>query len=410
MDLDAIDQRVLGSLLEKERTVPATYPLTLNALRSACNQTSGRDPLMKLADHEVTAAIDRLKAAKLARIVYAGTGARATKYRQVLDERLGLDDAERAVVTVLLLRGAQTPGELRTRSERLHAFATPDEVEATLAKLAAREEPLVAELDRQPGRRESRWAHLLGPVDVAASAPVASGRAAAPPPPPATEGAIADGAEARDRRVLATYDRVATAYADELLDELAHKPLDRWLLERLAAEAGDGPVADVGCGPGQDTFHLAAAGATVTGFDLSPAMVEEARRRFPELDFAVADLRDLPAAGGGDGGWAVIAAWYALVHLAGSELAGAVAALARRLRPGGMLALAVHLGGSVRHLDEFMGAPVSIDFTLHDQDEVLAAVRSAGLVDVEWYRRSPYQGHEVDTERFYVLGRRPAEV
>ena len=220
---------------------------------------------------------------------------------------------------------------------------------------------------------------------------------------------LADGPAARDRKVRATYDAVAGAYADWLTAELDHKPFDRWLLERLAAEAGDGPVADAGCGPGQDTFHLAAAGATVTGFDLSPGMVDEARRRFPELDFAVADLRALPApASGAGGGWAAIAAWYSLVHLAGSELPGAIAALAGALRPGGTLALAVHLGGSVRHLDEFMGARVSIDFTLHDQDEVLAAVRSAGLVDVEWYRRSPYRGHEVDTERLYVLARRPA--
>src|SRR5215207_9160166 len=112
MDLDAIDQRVLGSLLEKERTVPATYPLTLNALRTACNQTSGRDPVLEVGEHEVLASIDRLKGQGLARIVHASTGSRVTKYRQVLDERLDLDTGERAVITLLLLRGAQTPGEL----------------------------------------------------------------------------------------------------------------------------------------------------------------------------------------------------------------------------------------------------------------------------------------------------------
>src|SRR5688500_15608527 len=101
MDLDEIERRVLGSLLEKERTVPATYPLTLNALRTACNQTSGRDPIMDVAEHEISAAIDRLKGQGLARIVHAGTGARVTKYRQVLDERLALEDGERAIVTLL---------------------------------------------------------------------------------------------------------------------------------------------------------------------------------------------------------------------------------------------------------------------------------------------------------------------
>ena len=164
MDLDPVDQRVLGSLLEKQRTVPATYPLTLNALRSACNQTSGREPVTALADHEVLASIDRLKALGLARIVHAGTGSRATKYRQVLDERLELDDAERAVLTLLLLRGAQTPGELRSRAERLHPFTDSAEAERALASLRARAEPLVAEHDRQPGQRERRWVHLLGPT------------------------------------------------------------------------------------------------------------------------------------------------------------------------------------------------------------------------------------------------------
>jgi uncharacterized protein YceH (UPF0502 family) len=176
LDLDPVDQRVLGSLLEKQRTVPDTYPLTLNALRSACNQTSGRDPVTDLADHDLLASIDRLKALGLARIVHAGAGSRATKYRQVLDERLELDDGERAVLTLLLLRGAQTPGELRSRSERLHPFSDSDEVERTLGGLRARPEPLVVEHERQPGQRERRWVHLLGPVPTVAptAAPVRS--------------------------------------------------------------------------------------------------------------------------------------------------------------------------------------------------------------------------------------------
>lgn len=173
-ELDPTDQRVLGSLLEKERTVPTTYPMTLNGLRTACNQTSGRNPLTDLGDHDVTSSIDRLKAIGLARIVHAGTGARATKYRQVLDEKLDLTEGERAVVTLLLLRGPQTPGELRSRAERLHEFADAGEVEQALGALAAREAPLVVELDRQAGQKERRWAHLLGPrpaEPLAAAAP-----------------------------------------------------------------------------------------------------------------------------------------------------------------------------------------------------------------------------------------------
>lgn len=168
MELDPNDQRVLGSLLEKERTVPTTYPLTLNALRTACNQSSGRNPLTDLSEREVLASVDSLKALGLARIVHAGTGARATKYRQVLDEKLELTNAERAVVTLLLLRGPQTPGELRSRSDRLYTFHHAADVEAALAALAAREEPLVQELERQPGQKEQRWVHLLGPSAVAA--------------------------------------------------------------------------------------------------------------------------------------------------------------------------------------------------------------------------------------------------
>ena len=139
--------------------------------------------------------------------------------------------------------------------------------------------------------------------------------------------------------------------------------------------------------------------------DLSPAMVDEARRRFPHLTFSVGDLNGLlrpPTAAG----WGAVTAWYALVHLAGSELAPTVASLARVLVPGGWLALALHAGAAVHHAEELMDQPVDVDFVLHDPDEVIAAVRAAGLVDVEWYLRGPLAG-EVETERLYVLGRRP---
>jgi len=398
LELDPVEQRVIGSLLEKERTVPDTYPMTLNGLRTACNQSSGRDPVLSLTELEVQAAFDRLKATGLARVLHASHGARVPKHRQVLDERLTLDDGERAVVTVLLLRGPQTPGELRSRAERLHAFGSLDEVETALASLAARDEPLVRELDRRPGQKETRWQHLLG-----------RGQDNPTPEEPwstPTEGVLTDGQEARDARVVATYDAVASAYADQLLDELDRKPFDRWLLERLAGLAAGWPVADIGCGPGQVAAHLALADADVTGFDVAPQMVAEARRRFPELPLEVADLRALPEPEGG-GGWAVITAWYALIHLAGSELPEVLVGLVARVRPGGWLAMAVHVGPEIRHLDEWLGQPVDIDFTLHDPSTVIDAVRAAGLEAIEWYHRGPHEGAEADTERLYVLGRRP---
>jgi uncharacterized protein YceH (UPF0502 family) len=398
LELDPIEQRVIGSLLEKERTVPDTYPMTLNGLRTACNQASGRDPVLALEEHEVQAALDRLRPAGLTRVVHPSHGARMPKFRQVLDEVLTLGDGERAIVTLLLLRGPQTPGELRSRSERLHAFADLAEVEAALASLLDRPEPLVRELERRPGQKERRWTHLLGPV-AEPSEPQAEASTS-------TEVVLAAGAGARDERVASTYSAVATSYADELLDELGGKPFDRWLLERLAELSEGGPVADVGCGPGQVAAHLALAGADVTGFDLAPGMVDEARRRVPELPFHVADLNALPAPTGGQG-WSVITAWYALVHLAGSEVPIAIANLAGALRPGGWLAIALHTGTEVRHLDEWFGQSVDIDFAMHDPRAVIAAFRRAGLEAVEWYHRGPYDGAEAETERLYVLGRAP---
>src|SRR4051794_10349360 len=119
--LTPVAARVLGSLLEKELTVPATYPLTMKALVTACNQTSGRDPIMAVTEGEVDRALREPRHLHLSRVVHASHGARSEKFRQVATDELGLADDERAVVTLLLLRGPQTPGELRSRSDRLHA-------------------------------------------------------------------------------------------------------------------------------------------------------------------------------------------------------------------------------------------------------------------------------------------------
>jgi len=400
--LDAVDQRVLGSLLEKQRCVPASYPMTLNALQTACNQTSSRDPVVDYDQPMLTDALRGLKERGLVRVVWADRGPRTLKYHQLLDERLALQPDERALLTVLLLRGAQAPGELRTRTERLHPFADREQVETVLRRLATLPTPLVRELERRPGQQDRRWVHLLGPVEAGQ----AWQAAAAPAALVDREVVLAEGAAVRDAKVRAAYDAVATTYAEHLEDELDGKPFDRWLLERVAALADGLPVADVGTGPGHVAAYVAAAGADVTGIDLSPGMVARARERFPHVTFAVGDLTELlrpPAAVG----WGAVTAWYALVHLAGSELAPAVAALTRVLAPGGWLALAVHAGAEVRHVDELWEQQVDVDFVLHDPDEVLAAVRSTGLVDVEWYLRGPYAGAEVETERLYVLARRP---
>jgi uncharacterized protein YceH (UPF0502 family) len=171
--------RVLGCLIEKEATVPDAYPLTLNALRAACNQSSSRNPVVAYDDLTIQRSVDSLKLAGLVRFVHPSHGERSTKFRHVAGEALDLDRAQLAVLAVLALRGPQTSAELRTRTERAHAFASVGEVEGVLAVLADRAEPLTVGIPRQPGQQHARWAHLLGgPVDVealAAQAPVAAG-------------------------------------------------------------------------------------------------------------------------------------------------------------------------------------------------------------------------------------------
>lgn len=392
--LTAIEQRVLGSLLEKQRTVPASYPLSLNSLRLACNQTSSRDPVMDLSERDLQDAARALKDRSLLRLVWAGAGSRVVKYHQLLDEVLEPADDERALLTVLLLRGAQSAGELKTRTERLHPFGDKEAVEACLARMAAAPEPLVREVQVQHGR-DSRWIHLLGPVALTEQvvAPAAD-----------REVVLAEGAAARDAKVVAAYDAAAVAYSEALLDELTGKPFDIWLLERIADDA-DGPIMDLGCGPGQIAAFLADTGAEVHGLDASPAMVAQARANFSDLDFTVGRfdqlLRPRSAAA-----WGAIVAWYAFVHLAPSELAPTLRTVGATLRPGGTLALAVHLGDGIVHADELFGVPVDLDFVAHDRDEVLAAVAEAGLEAAEWYVRAPH-AEEAQTVRLYVLARRP---
>lgn len=158
--------RVVGSLVEKQLTTPEYYPLTLNALTAACNQKSNRDPVMSLGETEIMAAVDRLRDENLVYLFY-GSGSRTVKYKHMLPSVYELDAAGTAVMAVLMLRGPQTIGEIRERSGRMHEFGDLNEVQATLDDLSRRDEPLIVKLDRQPGQKEARYAHLLsGPVDV----------------------------------------------------------------------------------------------------------------------------------------------------------------------------------------------------------------------------------------------------
>lgn len=156
---DATEIRVLGSLLEKQRTTPDAYPLTLNALRLACNQSTNRDPVLELGEDEIRAALARLAQRRWTRAA-SGAGSRAPKYRQLFDEALGLAADETALLAVLMLRGPQTPGELKGRVERLHHFSGPEEVAEALERLAGR--GLAEALPRRRGEKQARWRHSLG--------------------------------------------------------------------------------------------------------------------------------------------------------------------------------------------------------------------------------------------------------
>ena len=207
MDADAVEIRVLGCLIEKQRTTPDTYPLSLNALRLACNQSTNRDPVVSYEEREIKAALDRMSNRGWTRFA-SGAGSRALKYRHLLDEALRVSDGELSVLAVLMLRGPQTVGELKQRTERLHHFDSIADVAGTLDGLAQREH--VVRLERRPGQKEERWQQLLGGDDV--------------PPPPTAQPAPA---EAGDDDRLATIEerlsRLERSF-DELLARLDRVP------------------------------------------------------------------------------------------------------------------------------------------------------------------------------------------
>jgi uncharacterized protein len=197
MEPDAAEIRVLGCLIEKQRTTPDVYPLSLNSLRLACNQSTNRDPVVDYDESTIREALERLGKRGWTRLA-TWSNRRTMKYRHLLDEALGLSSAETSLLAVLMLRGPQTSGELKPRTERLEAFAGTDEVEGVLAQL--QERGLVRRLERRPGERGQRWEQLLGSAE-ADDGPVEGLEPARERAP--DSGAPADGLEARVARLEA---------------------------------------------------------------------------------------------------------------------------------------------------------------------------------------------------------------
>lgn len=266
-DLAPEEVRVLGCLIEKEATVPDSYPLTLNGLRNACNQSTSRDPVVDYDDHRIENALTALRARGLTRTVHS-TSNRATKYRHVVPGALEIGAGETAVLAVLMLRGPQTVGELKSRSERMHAFDSIDEVGAVLDALAGRATPLAMRLERQPGQKDARWIHLLSPASP--ERPV--DRAA-----PADHGTAFDDGASSDLGVAESdvdpyaataefYDLIASVYWDRRAIELSDLLAD--VDPRL------GPVVDIGAGTGIELGHIldAVPGASIYAVEPSRSM------------------------------------------------------------------------------------------------------------------------------------------
>jgi uncharacterized protein len=213
MDLDPVEVRILGCLIEKQRTTPDAYPLSLNSLRLACNQTTNRDPVVRYDESMIREALHRLSQRRYSRLA-SGHTSRAYKFRHLLDEALGLDAEELAVLGVLMLRGAQTPGELKQRTERMQSFPDLAAVQAVLDRLVERE--LVLRLARRPGQKEERYMHRLSEEAEGAPEVEAAPEPLVAAPPRAPRAAPDDG---RLERLEAELDELRTEVA-ELREEL----------------------------------------------------------------------------------------------------------------------------------------------------------------------------------------------
>jgi SAM-dependent methyltransferase len=201
------------------------------------------------------------------------------------------------------------------------------------------------------------------------------------------------------------YDCVAGEYARRIYGELAHKPLDRQLLDRFAAAtAGHGKVCDMGCGPGHVARYLHNAGARAFGLDVSPAMLDQARQLNPGMEFEQGDMLALDLDADSLAG---ITAFYAIVNLPPTELPGVFREMHRVLQPGGVLLLAFHIGDETRHVTEMWGCAVSLDFHFFPTAEILRQLADAGFAIEETVERDPYPEVEHQTRRAYIFARKP---
>jgi SAM-dependent methyltransferase len=203
-----------------------------------------------------------------------------------------------------------------------------------------------------------------------------------------------------------SYDRVAPTYAARIAGELEGKPLDRWLLARLSDDTrSGGPICDVGCGPGHVAGFLADVGARVISLDISSGMLREAGRIAPLSAACVADMRQLPFA---DASLAGVCAMYSIIHISPDERPLMFAEFHRALRPGGAALIAFHVGDEVRHLDDWWGIPVSVDFRFLRPGVIASELRAAGFALAEQIERAPYPDIEHASRRAYLYVRRPA--
>jgi SAM-dependent methyltransferase len=212
------------------------------------------------------------------------------------------------------------------------------------------------------------------------------------------------GSDGRINDIQSSYDRVADEYVQRIYGEIEHKPADRQLLDQLAGRVkAIGPICDIGCGPGHIARYLHDRGAPVMGVDLSPAMVERARRLNPGIEFRQGDMRALEIEDEAFGG---IAAFYSIIHFPRSDVVGVLGEMKRILRPGGTLLMAFHAGDEIVHLDEWWGQPVSVDFVFFRAEEMTAYLNAAGFEIGEIVEREPYPEVEHPSRRAYVFAER----
>ena len=207
--------------------------------------------------------------------------------------------------------------------------------------------------------------------------------------------------------VRASYDRVAEEYARRIAGELHHKPLDRSLLDRFAARVRDrGPACDLGCGPGHVAAYLHARGVRMCGVDLSPQMLEQARRLHPDVEFREGDMTALDSP---DAAWAGVIALYSLIHLPRPSVEPALREIRRVLQPSGVLLVGFHLGTETLHVEELWGHQVVLDFVMFQTEEMAGYLRAAGFEVEVMVERDPYPDVEVQTRRGYIVARNPVE-